>query len=473
MRILIIYNPVSGMFYRHRDTEIRAALAHAWPQVHAVWHYTSSEGSFDAHDPAAYDRIIACGGDGTVKEAAAWLVEKNASTPLGIIPNGTANILAQSLGIPDDARAAIDLALSDRVHRIDVGLVNRREVFLIAAGCGFHSAVIKHTTRRLKRALGFAAYFVGIIRTFFNIRPLRIFVKTDDSARIYTAMSVLVSNFSRLFTVPIHPSASMTDGYLNVTIYRALNFRDIWILASRFLRGDHAADDRLRQVRAREVYVLPFSKYAPMQLDGELVQLPYLDIRVLPGALHIVAKTIEGAHTDAMPAAHKRIIVGLGNPGDDYARTKHNAGFMFVDHLAKAAGVAFKLQKKLHAELAETPDALLVKPTTYMNESGRAVQAVLSYYKLDPAQLTVAHDDTDIAIGSCKLQADRGAAGHNGVQSIIDTLGTQKFSRVRIGVRAEGDQRKAMDFVLARSSADELERIDDAIAAAAAQITKP
>lgn len=127
-----------------------------------------------------------------------------------------------------------------------------------------------------------------------------------------------------------------------------------------------------------------------------------------------------------------RLLVGLGNPGREYANTYHNAGAQFIDWLA--AGVKFKKQKLFL--VARLPNgAYVAKPAIFMNESGRAVQAALSYLKITPDELLVAHDDSDIMLGECRMSFDRGGAGHNGVQSVIHTLGTQEFYRLRIGIR--------------------------------------
>src|SRR3989338_6511491 len=136
-----------------------------------------------------------------------------------------------------------------------------------------------------------------------------------------------------------------------------------------------------------------------------------------------------------------KIIVGLGNPGEQYENTRHNAGFMAVDALAQELGLKWKNNKKFKADLTKGDDFILLKPLTFMNESGAAVSAVLSYYKppLDtrPTEqsfgreagwgdfLTVIHDDLDIELGKYKISVDSRSAGHNGVQSIINHLNTK------------------------------------------------
>lgn len=149
-----------------------------------------------------------------------------------------------------------------------------------------------------------------------------------------------------------------------------------------------------------------------------------------------------------MERSEKLVIIGLGNPGDEYTGTIHNAGRMFVEFMAQTYGLTFAANKKVNCDIAENEQILLIAPRTFMNDSGTSVRSIVDYFKLPVSRLMVAHDDTDIPLGSFKIQSDRASAGHNGVQSVIDHLGTQDFWRIRIGARPEHETRKAMDFVL-------------------------
>lgn len=152
-----------------------------------------------------------------------------------------------------------------------------------------------------------------------------------------------------------------------------------------------------------------------------------------------------------------QIIVGLGNPGLQYARTRHNVGFMAVDYLAAKYGAGFR--GKFQAELAEAAiggtKCLLVKPQTFMNLSGRAVREVLNWHKLTGENLIVIHDDMDISFGSIRLRSQGGSAGHNGLKSIIAELGTKDFSRVKIGVGRPPEGWDPADYVLGTFRKDE------------------
>jgi PTH1 family peptidyl-tRNA hydrolase len=134
-----------------------------------------------------------------------------------------------------------------------------------------------------------------------------------------------------------------------------------------------------------------------------------------------------------------KLIVGLGNPGKEYKKTKHNIGFMAMDLLAdKMRSDDFSKEDKFKSELTcfelDGEKVFLAKPSTFMNLSGEAVQKIASYYKIDPKDIAVVHDELDLPAGEIKVSFGRGAAGHNGVRSVIEKLGTEEFLRVRIGV---------------------------------------
>jgi len=173
-----------------------------------------------------------------------------------------------------------------------------------------------------------------------------------------------------------------------------------------------------------------------------------------------------------------QIIVGLGNPGKKYKLTRHNIGFMAVDALAERLDLVWQNNKKFLAEIAKDNDIILVKPLTFMNNSGQAVQAILSFYKLLPKKfglltaqaadlssvLTVIHDDLDIDLGKYKISLNSRSAGHKGVESIIDRLKTKKFTRVRIGIKTNNLEKIPPEkFVLQNFANQEKEIIDQLI----------
>ena len=154
-----------------------------------------------------------------------------------------------------------------------------------------------------------------------------------------------------------------------------------------------------------------------------------------------------------------KIIIGLGNPGKKYSGTRHNVGFEFLDKLKTEFDFSeFEFNKKFNAEISTNKEIILVKPQTFMNLSGESVRDILSFYKLSPEDILVIHDDKDIPLGEYRLANDSSSAGHNGVQNIIENLGTQKFKRIRIGVGVETNLPSDV-FVLQKFSDEELEII--------------
>ena len=164
------------------------------------------------------------------------------------------------------------------------------------------------------------------------------------------------------------------------------------------------------------------------------------------------------------------LIVGLGNPGSEYARTRHNAGFWLVDELARRHGGNFRGEGKHQAELARVriggEEIWLAKPMSFMNRSGGPVSSVLGFYKIGPAQMLVAHDDIDLPSGTVRLKESGGHGGHNGLRDIIAAQG-DAFWRLRIGVGHPGTKNEVVDFVLTRAGADEQRDIDESVRAGA------
>ena len=154
-----------------------------------------------------------------------------------------------------------------------------------------------------------------------------------------------------------------------------------------------------------------------------------------------------------------RLIVGLGNPGAEYARTRHNAGFRFVDELAARAGVSFRVDSKLFGETARVDIAgqpvWLLKPATFMNLSGKSVLAALRFWKFEPDQALLAHDELDLPPGVARLKFDGGHGGQNGLRDTMKLLGHGRFHRLRIGIGHPGSRDKVTPWVLGRAGADD------------------
>ncbi len=168
-----------------------------------------------------------------------------------------------------------------------------------------------------------------------------------------------------------------------------------------------------------------------------------------------------------------KLVVGLGNPGAEYARTRHNAGFWYVDELARSAGGNWRRESRFQCELARASVAgqelWLVKPQTFMNKSGAAVQAVAAFYRIAPGEMLVAHDEIDLPPGVVRLKEGGGHGGHNGVRDVIAQLGAD-FWRLRIGVGHPGSKDQVVDAVLDRATSDEQQLIDAALVRAHAAL---
>ena len=166
-----------------------------------------------------------------------------------------------------------------------------------------------------------------------------------------------------------------------------------------------------------------------------------------------------------------RLIVGLGNPGPEHTRTRHNAGFWFVDALAERERARFGLESKLFGETAKVQVAgrpvWLLKPATFMNLSGKSIAAALRYWKIEPDEMLVAHDELDLPPGTARLKFDGGHGGQNGLRDTMRLLGHGGFHRLRIGIGHPGHKDKVTPWVLGRPGRDDeamiLRAIDDAI----------
>ncbi|GIX35263.1 MAG: peptidyl-tRNA hydrolase [Lysobacteraceae bacterium] len=165
-----------------------------------------------------------------------------------------------------------------------------------------------------------------------------------------------------------------------------------------------------------------------------------------------------------------RLIVGLGNPGPEHAAQRHNVGFWFVDALAADAGERFGAESKLFGESARVRlaghDLRLLKPSTFMNRSGRSVQAALHYWKIDPERMLVVHDELDLPPGVARFKFDGGHGGQNGLRDIIASLGHGRFHRLRLGIGHPGHKDRVTGWVLGRPGRDDeaamLRAIEDA-----------
>ena len=169
--------------------------------------------------------------------------------------------------------------------------------------------------------------------------------------------------------------------------------------------------------------------------------------------------------SDAIRPGSIRLIVGLGNPGKDYERTRHNAGFWLVERFAVQSGVALRKDGKYQALVGRlgSNGAWLVLPQSFMNASGRAVQMLAGFFKIQPAEILVVHDELDFAPGMAKMKQGGGIAGHNGLRDISHRLGSHDYWRLRLGIGHPGDKNVVADYVLNKPSAEDREAMEGAI----------
>lgn len=161
-----------------------------------------------------------------------------------------------------------------------------------------------------------------------------------------------------------------------------------------------------------------------------------------------------------------RLFVGLGNPGEKYTATRHNAGFWWIDLISQQTNSLLKPDAKMFGESAKVnlqSDVWLLKPTTFMNASGKSVAAMANYYKIKPAEILVIHDELDLPAGTSKLKLGGGHGGHNGLRDIHSALGTPDYWRLRVGIGHPGDRNEVVNFVLKPPLKAEQDSIDESI----------
>ena len=160
-----------------------------------------------------------------------------------------------------------------------------------------------------------------------------------------------------------------------------------------------------------------------------------------------------------------KLLVGLGNPGQKYSKNRHNAGFLLLDKLANDESVVFSRQARFFGDLAEVNKSAgkvyLLKPGTFMNRSGQSVSSVMKYYKIDPEEILVVHDELDFEVGTLKLKSGGGHGGHNGLRDIIASTGVKDFKRMRVGIGRPAPGKAVADYVLSDFSKRDLAQVQD------------
>jgi len=158
----------------------------------------------------------------------------------------------------------------------------------------------------------------------------------------------------------------------------------------------------------------------------------------------------------------RKLIVGLGNPGKKYSNSKHNIGFMAIDQYAKINNIKFKNSLKFNSEISEFNNAVLLKPKTYMNNSGYAIFKVVDYYNIDLEDVLIIYDDVALPLAKLRLRYKGGSGGHNGIKSILAHLNSENFNRLRIGID-KSENKEMKDHVLSDFSKAEMKEIDEVL----------
>lgn len=293
LHVLALYNPSAGSsLLRPSAQAIKRRIEQEGATV--TWVETRADGN-DAIVSALqspYDRIIVIGGDGTVRDIAHLLLTATIPTPLAIIPYGTGNILAQSLGIPlFPLQRAIACALHGPVHAIDVLRINNRHTCLIGAGQGYDSLFIHGATRALKSRIGPLAYAWSFLYTFLPYVAHRYTIVVDGTRHYVLGKIVLALNTFSIAGIPLEQSLSAHDGWIDLFVF---NPRTVWEtihIGLRLLTGQPRTQiPRLQTWRGKRISIRQ-RKGKHIQLDGDVRPDRHLDIVLLPGALRIVHKT--------------------------------------------------------------------------------------------------------------------------------------------------------------------------------------
>jgi PTH1 family peptidyl-tRNA hydrolase len=162
-----------------------------------------------------------------------------------------------------------------------------------------------------------------------------------------------------------------------------------------------------------------------------------------------------------------QLVVGLGNPGPQYEKTRHNAGFWFIDAIARAHGISLKLESKFHGEFGkgyiDGEEVWLLKPLTFMNKSGQGIAALARFYKIDAENILIAHDELDLPPGTVRLKKGGGHGGHNGLRDTIAQLGSKEFHRLRLGIGHPGHASQVSGYVLSKASISDQQLLEQAV----------
>lgn len=286
MRIIVVYNPVAG-----KKKRIEQSVKRVLVDVDYDWLETTKTGDYlEEVDGSKYERVIVVGGDGTVHQVANWILKNNYDLILGMIPSGSANLLANCFKIPGNIGMAIKLALNGEYQTIDVGLVNKEKYFIIAAGLGYDAWVIKNTKRAWKRLFGFSAYTIAMLQGLFSLKEENFSLTVDGARHQYHAKTLFIMNFGKFLGFDFGPDISYSDGYLSLAVVRPVRFGDYFQMFGRLIGKKFHWEKRLEYFKFKRLQI-NCDKKVLMQIDGESVDLGNpLEIEVVEKKLKIVSR---------------------------------------------------------------------------------------------------------------------------------------------------------------------------------------
>lgn len=286
MSILIVFNPVAGI----RRRAIKQRLQRALGELAYEWVETNAQGTYLAdYQPNNYERVIVIGGDGTVHEVAQWILTAGATTPIGIVPAGSGNLLAGTLKLPRSTGLAVHVALTGKAQPMDVGQINHDRYFLIAAGLGYDAWAIAHAKRSWKRLFGFGAYTLALLQGLLHLREENFTLVVDGARHQYHAKSIFIMNIGKFWGLPLAPDTSPHDGQGTVAVVRPVKWHDYGLMLGRILGRQWHWERRLEYHQFKKLKI-EYSHRVPCQVDGEVwpVRSP-LEIDIVPDKIFIVA----------------------------------------------------------------------------------------------------------------------------------------------------------------------------------------
>ncbi|NQU83777.1 MAG: YegS/Rv2252/BmrU family lipid kinase [Parcubacteria group bacterium] len=288
-KILIIYNPVAGAKKFVNARQIIQKILNDKDYLYE-WFETvpEKEQPLDQFANKDFDRIIVVGGDGTIRDVVGFMIKNKIKTPLGIIAQGSANLLALSLNIPYlSIQKALNFALKEKSQPLDVMLVNQKHIGVIAAGLGYDSTIIKGATRRLKRRYGLFAYIISFLRTFFSFRSEPCNLVIDGQRHYALGKLVGVINVLSWGQIKTGTHISPQDGILNIAVFNPRSIFSLIKISLNFLFKKKANMPKLKTFTGKKISA-KFKKKKWIQIDGEIFRGRNLQVEVVPNAVNVI-----------------------------------------------------------------------------------------------------------------------------------------------------------------------------------------